>query len=214
MAANDRPGILALVSSVLFFHGYDIHLAETSHSPEGVVWERFLVKYSLDEEPLISDADLKTELTEKLKGFLSNGDAIRGAMAEEMAKLLTSRATQRKAQDQTRVEAAQNGDATEVTIRTNDRRGLIFIIATALSNLGINLLKVKINTRGYHVEDILTVQKDGRPLDTDLQKTLTITLMKLLDRDNITTGDIAGLFVSSDNPDKAETTGQPASALS
>ncbi|GGI06053.1 bifunctional uridylyltransferase/uridylyl-removing enzyme [Egicoccus halophilus] len=163
VVALDHPGWFAKVAGVVALHAGSILAADAFSREDGLAVDTF-----------------KVRPPEGATGAW--WVAVEGDLAEAAAGKLAIRArVLRQARAVTRRSGGGNdvpttitaqldgaGRATLVEVRTRDRVGVLYAIATALAELELDIVVARIQTLGREVVDVFSVRDaDGRPLDED-----------------------------------------------
>jgi len=153
VCALDRPGTLARTAGVLALHRMSVRQAWAWSTTDGLALERFLVQPP--------EAPRWERLADDLEATYA------GRLAVE-ARL------ERKARDyraavppppEVRVLPDASEHSTLVEVRASDALGLLYVVAAALSDLGLDIRVAKIDTQGERVVDVFYVRT---PWDTKL----------------------------------------------
>jgi [protein-PII] uridylyltransferase len=168
LLTRDRPALFASVAGAISSFGLDILKAEAFSNAAGVVVDTFT----------FSDPHRTLELNppevDRLRGVVRR--VVEGK--QDANKLLRGRPKpilpSRKAQLKPRI--ALHNDASEaatlVEIVAEDRPGLLYDLAHAISDAGCNIEVVMIDTEAHKALDVFYVTSGGAKLDDSLQARL------------------------------------------
>jgi [protein-PII] uridylyltransferase len=160
LAASDRPGLFAAAAGTLSGFGLNILRAEAFSNRRGVVLDTFTFAdpmRSLELNP--SEVDRLRTTTERV---------ITGRT--DVAELLRNRPRpappSRKARIPAKIhfDADAGGAATLLEIVAQDRPGLLYDLASAISSNGGNIEVVLIDTEAHKAIDVFYVTAEGKPL--------------------------------------------------
>jgi [protein-PII] uridylyltransferase len=102
----------------------------------------------------------------------------------EVKELLRSRAVPKPPSKRARIAPAVSFDseasdtATLIEVVAEDRPGLLYALAAAISSAGANIEVVLIDTEAHKAIDVFYVTCEGKKLDTDLQAPLREILLE------------------------------------
>lgn len=163
VVALDHPGWFAKVTGVVALHGGSVMAADAFTRDDGVAVDTFRV------QPPAGAAGSWWALVE---GDL--GEAAAGRLAVRARVLRIAASEQRRlarvpeVPTELRIDTDPSGTATIVEVRTLDRLGALYAIATALAELHLDLVVARVQTIGHEVVDVFSVRDaDGSPLDPD-----------------------------------------------
>lgn len=173
---TDRPNLFASLAGSISSFGMDILKAEAFANKRGSILDTFSFS-----DPMRT-LELNPMEVDRMKLVLQ-----RAALGkEDVKKLLAGRArpARKTAQIQPTVafdsEASQT--ATLVEIVAEDRPGLLYDLAAAISASGCGIEVVLIDTEAHKALDVFYVTKDGQKLDADLQASLREELLSVCTR--------------------------------
>jgi len=182
----DRIGLLSDLAGVFWLHNLDIKEARIrTDNRKDVVLDTFYVRT----EEKINLKRLKQALREDLRKVLIEGETIE-RLAKEYNKEISFL---RKDKIFTQIKFGERKGLTILEIKTADREGLIYIIATVLKKLGINILKALISTYGLCVQDTFYITEDERPISLNSENKIREKL-KILDKERIVFEDLGSIF--------------------
>ena len=163
VVAMDTPGLFAKVAGVLSLHGASVLEAHAHTRADGTAVDTFTVV--LPEHALPSWwVTVEGDLVEAVAGRI----AVRARVARKRAT--EHRRLAKLPPVETQVATSQDaaGRATLVEVRTMDRVGVLYRIASALAELELDLVVAKVGTFGHEAHDVFTVRDaSGGPLDSD-----------------------------------------------
>jgi [protein-PII] uridylyltransferase len=168
LVAGDRPGLFASVAGTLSSFGMNILKAEAFSNRRGLVLDTFIFAdpiRTLDLNPTESD-----RLRATLERVIAGKTDVRELLKNRPKPALPSR----KARIPATVSFDSNGSitATLVEIVAEDRPGLLYDLASALSSNGANIEVVLIDTEAHKAIDVFYVTVDGKKLDSAKQQAL------------------------------------------
>jgi [protein-PII] uridylyltransferase len=149
-AALDRPGLLAQVSGVLSLHNLAVLEARVETRADGLALDSFRVVDSRGADMI--GATRWPGVREDL------GAAVAGRLDLE-ERLARKRADYRSpGSGPAEVEVFGSGPSLVIEVRTADRIGLLYQLARALAELGLDVRLAKIDTRNGRAVDVFTVR--------------------------------------------------------
>jgi len=173
LLTHDRPALFASVAGAISSFGLNILKAEAFSNAAGIVVDTFT----------FSDPHRTLELNppevDRLRGVVRR--VVEGK--QDVAKLLRGRPKpilpSRRAQLKPRVAFKNDASdaATLVEIVAEDRPGLLYDLAHAISAAGCNIEVVMIDTEAHKALDVFYLTSDGGKLDEALQQRLKDELM-------------------------------------
>ena len=163
----DRPGLLAALCGTLASFGMNIVKAEAASNANGCALDEF--RFTDPSRTL----ELNPEEIDRLRWTIEC--VIRGAL--DVSDLLKRRSLPRMhASSRVPSSVRFDNDASESSTLLNftgeDRPGLLFDLASALTEAGCNIELVLVNTEGHRAIDVLYVTKNGQKLDEHTQSQL------------------------------------------
>ena len=177
LIARDRPGLFAAAAGTLAGFGMNILRAEAFSNRRGLVLDTFV----------FADPNRTLELNP------TEVDRLRNTMERvilgktDVRELLRNRPKPRPPSRKGRVTATVSFDAeasataTLVEIVAEDRPGLLYDLASAISSRGGNIDVVLIDTQAHKAVDVFYVTEGGRKLSMEMQKRLGEALRKACD---------------------------------
>ncbi|MBZ5621259.1 MAG: hypothetical protein LAQ69_21405 [Acidobacteriia bacterium] len=174
LVAGDRPGLFAAAAGTLSSFGMNILEAEAFSNRRGLVLDTFTFadpSRTLDLNPTEVDR-LRTTAERVIAG------------KTDVAELLRSRPKptlpSRKARIPARVsfDSAASRTATLIEIVAEDRPGLLYDLASAISSNGGNIEVVLIDTEAHKAIDVFYVTANGRKLTPEKQQVLAESLRR------------------------------------
>lgn len=172
LVAADHPGLFAAAAGSLSSFGMNILKAEAFANRRGMVLDTFTF-----EDPHRT-LDLNPSEIDRLRGIAERAIAgkvnVRDLLRNRPKKPLPSR----KAAVPTRVsfDGAASQSATLVEIVAEDRPGLLYDLASAISASGANIEVVLIDTQAHKAIDVFYVTAGGHKLDEPQQAALAEAL--------------------------------------
>ena len=168
LVAQDRPGLFAAVAGTLAAFGMNILKAEAFSNRRNLVLDTFTFAdtgRSLDLNP--SEIDRLRQTVEKV---LTGKSDVRELLRNRRKAAIPSR----KARIPGRVnfDAAASDTATLIEIVAEDRPGLLYDLATAITANGGNIEVVLIDTQAHKAIDVFYVTAGGQKLAGDVQEKL------------------------------------------
>lgn len=161
VVAMDRPGLFAKVAGVVALHGGSVLQAHAFSREDGVAVDTFTVQ---------RPEDASTSWWAAVEGDLD--EAVAGRLAVR-ARVARKAATQHRrlqrlpdVANDVRVLEDAAGHASVIEVRTLDRIGVLFEIASALAELELDIVVAKIQTLGHEAVDSFYVRNSaGEVLD-------------------------------------------------
>jgi [protein-PII] uridylyltransferase len=148
IATRDRPGLLATVAGVFALHNLGVLEARVATRTDGLALDTFRVVDTGGSEAI--GLTRWPAVREHLEQVVAGGLDLEARVAAKRA------AYQRT---ETKVPAAasvfRQADRVTIEVRTSDRVGLLFDLATAIYSLGLDIQLAKIDTRGPTVVDVI-----------------------------------------------------------
>jgi len=174
LVAADRPGLFASVAGTLAAFGMNILKAEAFANRRGLVLDTFAFA-----DPLRT-LDLNPTEVDRLRSTAER--VIAGKT--EVKELLRSRPKPTLPSRKARIRATvsfnseASNSATLVEIVAEDRPGLLYDLASAISSNGCNIEVVLIDTEAHKAIDVFYVTAEGRKLPPEKQRILGETLRR------------------------------------
>ena len=163
VVARDTPGLFAKVAGVLSLHGASVLEAHAHTRADGTAVDTFTIVLPEHATPSWW-VTVEGDLVEAVAGRIAVRARVARKRATEHRRLAklppveTAVATSRDAA----------GRSTLVEVRTMDRVGVLYRIASALAELELDLVVAKVGTFGHEAHDVFTVRDgSGQPLDDD-----------------------------------------------
>jgi [protein-PII] uridylyltransferase len=168
LIAQDRPGLFASVAGTLSCFGMNILKAEAFSNRKSLVLDTFTFAdtgRSLDLNP--TEVDRLRATVEKVLGGKVD---VRELLRNRPKPALPSR----KARIPARVnfDSEASATATLIEIVAEDRPGLLYDVATAITANGGNIEVVLIDTQAHKAIDVFYVTAGGGKLDADKQSAM------------------------------------------
>jgi [protein-PII] uridylyltransferase len=172
LVTGDRPGLFAAVAGTLSSFGMNILKAEAFSNRVGLVLDTFAFAdphRTLDLNP--SEVERLRTTAERV--VLGKAD-VQALLRNRPKPALPSR----KARIPARVSFNSDGShtATLVEIVAEDRPGLLYDLASAMSSHAVNIEVVLIDTQAHKAIDVFYVTKNGSKLDAETQTALAEAL--------------------------------------
>ncbi len=171
VVSRDLPALFASFAGAISSFGFDIVKAEAFSNARGIVLDTFVFadpRHTLDSKP--EEGERLRELIERV-----------AAGKADAQRLLRSSVTPRKraqgASSQVEFDSEASDTATLVEIRTEDRPGLLYSLASAFSSNGCNIEVVLIDTKGHRAIDVFYVTRNGVKLTAEEQERLKQQLL-------------------------------------
>jgi [protein-PII] uridylyltransferase len=171
VVARDKPSLFAQFAGAISSFGMDILKAEAFANSTGVILDTFVFadpKRMLQQNP--SEADRLGDMVQRIA--LGKTDAhrlMRGRALPDAAKRTTA--------PQVEFDSEACPTATLVEIKTEDRPGLLYSLATVFSSSACNIDVVLVDTKGHRAIDVFYVAHDGRKLTLEMQERLKEKLL-------------------------------------
>jgi [protein-PII] uridylyltransferase len=167
VVARDHPGWFATVAGVVTLHAGSIVAADGFTRADQLAIQTFKVRAP---EGAAGSwwAAVEGDLAEAAAGRLAVRARVARRARADGRRVARLRQVQTELTTELTAERDASGRATVVEVRTLDRLGVLYAIATALAELHLDILVARIQTFGHEVVDVFTVRDaDGRPLDRD-----------------------------------------------
>ncbi len=163
----DHPGLFAALCGTLASFGMNIVKAEAASNANGCALDEF--RFTDPGRTL----ELNPEEIDRLRWTIEC--VIRGAL--NVSDLLKRRALPRmhsssRIPSSVRFDNDASDSSTLLNFTGQDRPGLLFDLASALTEAGCNIELVLVNTEGHRAIDVLYVTKNGQKLDEHTQSQL------------------------------------------
>jgi [protein-PII] uridylyltransferase len=175
LVATDRPGLFAAAAGTLSSFGMNILKAEAFANRRGLVLDTFTFA-----DP-IRTLDLNPSEIDRLRGIaekaVSGKTDVRELLRNRPKPSLPSRKARIPARININSEASNS--ATLVEIVAEDRPGLLYDLASAISACGANIEVVLIDTEAHKAIDVFYVTAHGGKLDEEKQKALEQALAEV-----------------------------------
>jgi [protein-PII] uridylyltransferase len=174
LVAGDRPFLFASVAGTLSSFGMNILKAEAFANRRGLVLDTFTFDdplRTLDLNP--TEADRLRVTAERV---LAGKTDVRELLRNRPKPALPSRKARIPARVSFNSEASRT--ATLVEIVAEDRPGLLYDLASAISSNGGNIEVVLIDTEAHKAIDVFYVTAEGKKLGTEKQQVLAAALRK------------------------------------
>lgn len=174
LVAPDRPGLFAAAAGTLSSFGMNILKAEAFSNRRGLVLDTFMFEdpmRNLDQNP--SDVDRVRTTAERV---LTGKTDVRELLRNRPKPAPPSRKGRIKSRVSFNSEASDT--ATLVEIVAEDRPGLLYDLASAISSLGGNIEVVLIDTEAHKAIDVFYLTVAGKKLDEGQRQGMEEVLRK------------------------------------
>jgi [protein-PII] uridylyltransferase len=185
VAANDRPGLLSIISASLVVCRLDVHHAEVYTRDLGngrreavdLFWVR---KLSAPPGAKLQVADAEN-LEKTLLGFLSSGKDPRASVDKQLAE--NARPGPQGTVDATvRFVADPTGGLATLEVETTDRSGLLFSLASALFSQRVQIVEAEVRTVDDRVFDrFRLVEFDGTPISSARRLEIQVAVLNAIE---------------------------------
>ncbi len=172
LLAGDRPGLFAQVAGTLAGFGMNILRAEAFSNRRGLVLDTFLFA---DPNRTL---DLNPSEVERLRGTVER--VVTGK--KDVRDLLKNRPMPRPPSRKARIPATVSIDAdasdaaTLIEIVAEDRPGLLYDLASAISTSGANIEVVLVDTEAHKAIDVFYVTAGGKKPEPEIREKLAAEL--------------------------------------
>jgi len=165
LVASDRPGLFASIAGTLSSFGMNILKAEAFGNRRGLVLDTFTFA-----DPLRT-LDLNPPEVDRLRASLEKVLAGKADVKELLRNRPKPTLPSRKARIPARVrfDGDASDTATLIEIVAEDRPGLLYDVATAITSNGGNIEVVLIDTQAHKAIDVFYVTAEGAKLGPDRQ---------------------------------------------
>jgi [protein-PII] uridylyltransferase len=185
VVADDRPGLLSVISGALVLCSFDVNHAEvfTRSVPEGrreavdLFWVR-----KLDAPPGTSLVQADAERFQvALTEYLASGADLKSAVERRIAG--RAAAGPAKPVDATvRFVADAAGGLATLEVETGDRSGLLFALASALFAQRVQILESEVHTENDRVYDrFRLVEFSGAPIDASRRLEIQVAVLTAME---------------------------------
>jgi [protein-PII] uridylyltransferase len=166
LVAADRPGLFASAAGSISSFGMNILKAEAFANRHGQVLDTFTF-----EDPHRT-LDLNPTEIDRLRAVAERAIAGRTDVRELLRNRPKPALPSRKARIPARIafDGTASRTATLVEIVAEDRPGLLYDLASAISSMGANIEVVLIDTQAHKAVDVFYVTADGQKLDKERQE--------------------------------------------
>jgi [protein-PII] uridylyltransferase len=162
LAAQDRPGLLALWSGVLAAHGIDILSARIASTADGAVLDVFEVR-SAARRPL-ERARWRRARSDLQGALLGKVDV--AALLERRRRASTLQRRVPFVATRVSVDNEASRAFTVVDVRAEDRLGLLHEVAAVFAEAGLEIALAKVATEANRAIDSFYVSQKGRKLES------------------------------------------------
>jgi len=174
VTATDRPGLFAAVAGTLSSFGMNILKAEAFSNRRGLILDTFTFadpSRTLELNP--TEVDRLRAMTERVIGGKTE---VRDLLKNRPKPVLPSRHA--RIPVTVAFDGDASGTATLVEIVAEDRPGLLYDLASAISATGCNIEVVLIDTQAHKAIDVFYVTAFGKKLDPRRQASLEEALQR------------------------------------
>lgn len=174
VAARDRPGLFASMAATLSSFGFNILKAEAFSNAHGTIIDTFTFadpSRSLELNPEESSQVIRT-VTKAVKGEISASQLLtrRPAVKPDSHALASARAN---------FDNQASPTSTLIELVTQDRPGLLYDVASLISQRGGDIEVVLVDTEAKKAIDVFYVKKDGRKLSDEDARSLTAAVAEV-----------------------------------
>jgi [protein-PII] uridylyltransferase len=176
MVTADKPGLFASVAGTLSSFGMNILKAEAYSNRRGLILDTFTFA-----DPMRT-LDLNETESDRLRGIVERVVAGKADVRELLKNRPKPVPPSRKAQIPARVrfDGDSNNSATLIEIVAQDRPGLLYELASAISSNGGNIEVVLIDTEAHKAIDVFYVTSGGLKLASEKQRAMAEALEKVI----------------------------------
>jgi [protein-PII] uridylyltransferase len=174
VTSSDRPGLFAAVAGTLSSFGMNILKAEAFSNRRGLILDTFTFAdpiRTLELNPTEGD-----RLRATAERVIAAKTDVRELLKNRPKPVLPSRHA--RIDGRVAFDGDASGTATLVEIVAEDRPGLLYDLASAISQTGCNIEVVLIDTQAHKAIDVFYVTAAGRKLDAQRQAALEAELQK------------------------------------
>jgi [protein-PII] uridylyltransferase len=181
LVADDREGLLARVTGVLFASGVDIMAVDLFSREDGVAIDSFRLSELLERRPVKVErrARIAEAVQEALAGRLDVKATVEGWQARQKHRKHRHWGRSARA-PAVRFDQQASASATVIEVRARDRPGLAWTIAFVLARLGLNITFAKIATAKALALDVFYVTDGGRKLEPEALSRVEAALLDAL----------------------------------
>lgn len=186
LITKDRPGVLALASSALTAHGFDIGDAQfyTRERPSGerealaLFWPQ--TKHG---ERVVLDPDDLTSLRETLtRLFEGHAEALPREVVEHTTVARSGPGSRRTPDTRVRFVEGIDGCLSTLEVETEDRTGLLLSLARALFSARVQIVRSEVRTVEDQVFDRFTITEPcGAPVNAERRLAIQVAVLSALD---------------------------------
>jgi [protein-PII] uridylyltransferase len=174
LITTDRPGLFASVAGTLSSFGMDILKAEAFSNRRGLVLDTFTFA-----DPMRT-LELNPTEVDRLRATAERVIAGKADVRELLRNRPKPTPPSRKARIPARVSfnAEASGASTLIEIVAEDRPGLLYDLASAISSNGGNIEVVLVDTQAHKAIDVFYVTEEGKKLGPEKQERLAEALRR------------------------------------
>ncbi len=174
VSVEDRPGLLAVISSALAQVGFDVQSAEAyCRSVPGGAREALDVFWLRDPDGRISH--------EEVSAFAELLQEVLDGRREALGPVIGLRAP---SEEGTTVRFLENsgGNLTVLEVETQDRSGLLWVITRALHQANVQIVGSQIRTEGVRVLDRFTIEEiGGQPISNERRLEIQVAVLSAVE---------------------------------
>lgn len=183
--ADDRPGLLSIISGALVICRFDVNHAEvfTRTTPAGkkeavdVFWVR-----KLDAPPGTRLVQADAELLEGTIGRYLRGEGQVRADVEKAIALAALNAPAKNIDATVRFGADETGGLSTLEVETTDRSGLLFSLTSSLFEQSIQVIESEVRTLDGRVFDRFRVAElDGSPVNAARRLEIQVAILNAIE---------------------------------
>ncbi len=177
VVAEDRPGLLALITRAFITEGLDVVDADAftrtpPHGPTEAV-DLFWLRPATSDDAVTDELVARAETT--LLRSLDDDESSLGVSPRDRVDHLEGETVVRFVDD-------EGGGLAVLEVETTDRSGLLHALTTALFEARTQILRSEVKTSGRRVRDRFhIVELDGRPIRDERRLELQVAILKSVD---------------------------------
>lgn len=153
VASADHRGLFAEIAGTLALHAAEVVSADLWTSPDGIAIDRFQVRWASEPRWDKVEHDLRAAVTGSLD--VAGGLERRMRHASRLRRALAAAPAQREVL----VSNEASTDTTVVDVRAPDAVAVLYRLAAALRDLGLDIRSAKVATLGHEVVDVFYVDR-------------------------------------------------------
>lgn len=180
VVTSDRTGLFASITGALTTHGAAVQSASLFTGKNQGVVDVFLVTDAREHRPLTEQQFAAFERT--LRAVLLDGEDLQRQVDQSRRRLFAILHPPAPVATRVSFDDTVSPNDTVLDIESGDRTGLLYDVATVLSDNDISVLSARINTDSLRVRDAFHIQENGQPIkDPMLRERLRAQLLARLD---------------------------------